>query len=115
MIKYNGYYILDPIPVNDSIANYSFRGYNHHAYLFFKNGTYLRASKLTKDKIIFFSKEDFDCNYPNRYMLNNGDLILTYHTGEEWEFSEIFKRHSADRFEKEGKSLKFVKWETHPV
>lgn len=115
MIKHTGYYILDPEPVKDGIANHSFKGYSHIAFWFLENGTYLKSTKTSTKKKVFFSKGDFNYNYPNRYMVNNGDLVLTYHTGEEWEFNEIFKRQSADHYSKEGKNLKFVKWESHPA
>ncbi|MCB9043643.1 MAG: hypothetical protein R2798_12080 [Chitinophagales bacterium] len=113
MIKHTGYYILDPIYFEDAIANYSVNGYYHNAYLFLKNGTYLRASKKTDNKTnAIFYREDFNCDYPNRYRISNGDLILTFYTGEEWEFNEIYKKKSVDWFEKEGKILKFVSWES---
>lgn len=103
MIKHNGYYIIDPESVRDSIANYTFAGYSHIAFLFLENGTYLKLTKNSKNKNVSFLRGDFNYNYPNRYMLKNGDLLLTYHTGGEWEFSEVFKKKSEDRFKNASK------------
>lgn len=69
------------------------------------------SNKRSEAKEVTFSNDDFNRDYPNRYVIVNNDLIITYHTGEKWEFSETFKKESENHYTNEGKSLKFVPWE----
>lgn len=110
MIRLDGYYKLNSVQYKDSIANYSMNGYYHHAYLFLENNTYVKASKIDQNPDVIFSIEDFNQNFTNRYLIQNDQLVITHHTGEEWEFSEIFDKINENVYKNEKQKLEFTNW-----
>ncbi|MBP7306116.1 MAG: hypothetical protein KA987_08385 [Saprospiraceae bacterium] len=97
--------------MEDSIANNSFKGYHHVAFLFQINGKYTTASKVNKLSSHFFNQQDFDENFPNNYLINDENLIITHYTGQEWEFSEMFKKINENLYINEKQKLTFTNWQ----
>lgn len=110
MIRTDGYYQLNSVSFEDSIANYSIKGFYHKAYLFLSNGTYIKASKKDDNPNAEFTIEDFNSNFPNKYLIFNNQLIVTHYTGQEWEFSEVFQMVNDDFYINEKQKLTFTSW-----
>lgn len=112
-MRYDGYCVSDPVYYEDETSNWSFKGYSHGAYLFLENGFYLRSVKQSEKSLVSFDKSDFKEDYPNKYKCTKEDLILTFHTNEEWEFDEYFKKISSLEFINKTRKFNFIKWEKH--
>lgn len=110
MIRFDGYYISDPVYFKDGVANYAYAGYSHNAYLFLKNDQYLRATKNSQTKDVSFLKSDFNSGFQNKYMIRGDELEITFETGKEWEFSETFKIVSPTELRGKDRTLHFVSW-----
>lgn len=110
MIRHDGYYISNSVLIEDSIANYSYKGYSHKAYLFLPDGTYLRAGKKSESTETDFSKSDFNPQFSNKYQIKGNELKMTFETGKEWEFTEIFEIVSPEELIGKERTLRFVSW-----
>ncbi len=110
MIRFDGYYKDSPTPYEDSIANYSEKGYFHHAYFFLISREYLKAVKRSESKQSYFLQSDFNPNFPNKYEVKGNKLEMFFETGTQWEFSEIFEIVSPEELKSEKRTLRFVSW-----
>jgi hypothetical protein len=111
MIRFDGYYISDPVYFEDGIANYTYCGYSHNAYLFLENGQYLRATKNSHEKEVSFLRSGFDPYFVNKYMVYGNMLEIIFHTGEKWEFKESFEIVSSVEFKGNTRNLYWRKFE----
>ena len=110
MIRYDGYYTCDPLPYKDGNARYREEGYFHNAYLFLSNGTYLKAVKKTKPEQVSFSEADFNPDFPNKYEVKDNEVIITFETGTEWEFIEVYMIINSTILKCKDKTLHFFSW-----
>ena len=110
MIRLDGYYVSDPVYFEDGVANYTYSGFSHNAYLFMKEGHFLRSTKNDNKKGVKFSKSDFNPDFPNKYELKGDKLIMTFETGTEWEFNEVFEIVSPEELKGKERTLRFESW-----
>jgi hypothetical protein len=110
MIRFDGYYVSDPVFFKDGVANYSYSGFSHNAYFFKKEGQFLRSTKNSETKDISFSHSDFNPDFPNKYEIKGDKLEMFFETGKEWEFSEVFEVVSPEKIKGEKRELHFVKF-----
>ena len=112
MIRFDGYYVSDPVSFKDAVANYSYSGFSHNAYFFTKEGQFLRSTKNTQTKKVLFLRSDFNNNFPNKYKIKGEKLKMFFETGKEWEFSEVFDIVSPEELKGKERTLHFVSWYT---
>lgn len=115
MIRYDGYYRTEPSPYEDSAANFVDKGYFHNAYMFTPDEIFLRGVKKLPISECNFELADFEDDRPNKYQVNGTKLIMTFHTGEEWEFTETFEITLNDRLKSEKRELYFVPFDEKPL
>lgn len=111
MININGYYLTEGIPF-DERKDLGNEWYLFVAYRFFINGTFIKASKFSKEKD-FAKFEPLDFNEENTafYEFKNGQLVLHFHKGMPWEESEHLIEKGNEEFEmKTGTRIKFIPW-----
>lgn len=111
MIITDGYYITEGTLYNernDPDGNW----YLFIAYLFNTDGTFIKASKYSKNKkIIYFDNNDFLLENSNSYKLIDNKVHLYFNLGKSWEHIEILEELNRSEFLFEnGIILKFQTW-----
>lgn len=108
MIRHNGYYKIEPVFYEDGVGGYSINGFVHNAYWFKEDHTYISAGKRANTNEYEFQQSEFDIAFPNKYHVNGSEMVMTFHTGEEWEFTECFKIGLNGTLKSEKRELYFV-------
>lgn len=110
MIRYDGYYILPAKPYEDGVAHNQVKGFAHLGYQFLGNGTYSSAFKRSKSVEFLFERQDFNPDFPNKYLVSGNSLTMYFHTNEEWEFTETLEILNAHEIKWGEKILQFKSW-----
>jgi len=111
MIDMNGYYVTEGV-LHDERNDPINKWYLFIAYRFLDNGTFLKASKFSKDRhSVKFNMSDFKKENSALYDIKNGQLVFYLKKGKPWEEKEYLKKVGCGEFEmKNGRRIKFRSW-----
>lgn len=111
MIRYDGYYLTDGILFEER-RDSAHEWYSFTAYLFYENGSFIRATKFCQDKhFVSFESSEFKSENTDSFEVSEEELVFYLNKGKSWETTEYLKRISSERFVmKNERVISFKPW-----